>query len=153
MHFSRKQEVFCPIVVGFISTSWQPRIKIYQCFTQTCHFTVCSLRYFKLESSHFMGKEQGIIYRVHLLFPNVKHLKFSLRERYAESRVPLSNQSIFSFQAPTKKIVNEAFNGSSFTSRSSRWASIKGTRKTNEKRERLFCENTLFIAHEAVTLQ
>lgn len=32
-----------------------------------------------------VGEEQGIIYRVHLLFPNVKHLKFSLRERYAES--------------------------------------------------------------------
>lgn len=122
-------------------------------FTQTCHFTVCGLRYFKLESSHFLEKEQGIIYRVHLLFPNVKYLKFSLRERYAKSCVLLSNQSIFSFQAPTKKIVNEDFHGAYFTSRTSRWASIKGTRKTNEKRERLFCKNTLFIAHEAVTLQ
>ena len=100
-----------------------------------------------------VGEEQGIIYRVHLLFPNVKYLKFSLRERYAKSCVHLSNQNIFSFQAPTKKIVNEAFHGAYFTSRTSRWASIKGTRKTNEKRERLFCKNTLFIAHEAVTLQ
>lgn len=46
-----------------------------------------------------VGEEQGIIYRVHLLFPNVKHLKFSLRERYAKSCVLLSNQSIFSFIA------------------------------------------------------
>ena len=153
MHFSRKQEVFCPIVVGLYPPLGNRELRSTDVFTQTCRFTVCSLRYFKLESSHFMGKEQGIIYRVHLLFSNVKHLKFSLRERYAESWVPLSNQSIFSFQAPTKKIVNEAFNGPSFTSRSSRWASIKGTRKTNEKRERLFCKNTLFIAHEAVTLQ
>ena len=100
-----------------------------------------------------VGEEQGIIYRVHLLFPNVKYLKFSLRGRYSKSCVLLSNQSIFSFQAPTKKIVNEDFHGTYFTFRTSRWASIKGTRKTNEKRERLFCKNTLFIAHEAVTLQ
>lgn len=102
----------------------------------------------------FLEKEQGNIYRVHLLFPNVKYLKFSLRERYAKSCVLLSNQSIFSFHPPlTKKIVYEAFHGAYFTSRTSRWASIKGTRRTNEKRERLFCKNTLFIAHEAVTLQ
>ena len=152
MHFSRKQEVFCPIVVGLYPPLGNRELRSTDVFTQTCRFTVCSLRYFKLESSHFLEKEQGIIYRVHLLFPNVKYLKFSLRERYAKSCVLLSNQSIF-LSPLTKKIVNEAFHGAYFTSQTSRWASIKGTRKTNEKQERLFCKNTLFIAHEAVTLQ
>ena len=97
MHFSRKQEVFCPIVVGLYPPLGNRELRSTDVFTQTCRFTVCSLRYFKLESSHFLEKEQGIIYRVHLLFPNVKYLKFSLRERYAKSCVLLSNQSIFSF--------------------------------------------------------
>jgi len=51
----------------------------------------------------FLEKEQGNIYRVHLLFPNVKYLKFPLRERYAKSCVLLSNQSIFSFHPPYEK--------------------------------------------------
>jgi len=50
-----------------------------------------------------VGEEQGIIYRVHLLFPNAKYLKFSLREHYAKSCVLLSNQSIFSFHPPYEK--------------------------------------------------
>ena len=150
MHFSRKQEVFFSIVVGFISTSWQPRIKVCRCFYTNVSFY--GLRYFKLESSHCWGRTRHYIPSP-LAFPNVKWLKFSLRGRYAQSSAPLSNQSIYYFQIPTKKIVNEAFNGTIFTSRTSRWASTKGTLKTNEKRERLFCKNTLFIASEAVTLQ
>lgn len=153
MHFSRKQEVFCPIVVGFISTSWQPRIKVCRCFYTNVSFYGLRLTIFQTWIVALLGKNKALYTESTCFFPNVKYLKLSIRERYAKSCVLLSNQSIFSFQAPTKKIVNEAFHGTYFTSQTSRWASIKGTRKTNEKRERLFCKNTLFIAHEAVTLQ
>ena len=102
MHFSRKQEVFCPIVVGLYPPLDNRESRSADVFTQTCHFTVCGLRYFKLESSHCWGRTRHYIPSP-LAFSRCKIPKIIPSRALRQKLCPLIESKHIFFSGPNEK--------------------------------------------------
>lgn len=71
-------------------------------FTQTCHFTVCGLRYFKLESSHCWGRTRHYIPSP-LAFSKCKIPKILPSRALRQKLCPLIESKHIFFSSPYEK--------------------------------------------------